>query len=86
MNINTWIVNMELIMILGNSYVVIYSLFMIKHDHLLKLNLWYEPLFTSELISLHLIDVMSWVLWYEFIFVIMIWTYSMPVRIPMLTM
>jgi hypothetical protein len=41
-------------MILGNSYIVIYSLFMIKHDHLLK-----QTLFTSELISFHLIDVMS---------------------------
>jgi len=76
---------MELIVLLGNSYIIIYSLFMIKYDNLLKLNLCYESLFISELIALHLIDVMSWVLRYEFVCMIIIWTYSMPVRILMLT-
>ena len=56
---------MELMVLLGNSYIVIYSLFMIKHDHLLKPNLWYKLLCTSQLITLYLIDVMSWVLRYE---------------------
>jgi len=50
---------MELIVLLGNSYIIIYSLFMIKYDNLLKLNLCYESLFIFELIALHLIDVMS---------------------------
>jgi hypothetical protein len=46
-------------MLLDNSYIVIYFLFIIKHDHLLKLNIWYELLYTFELIAFHLIDVMS---------------------------
>ena len=60
-------------MFLGNYYIVIYFLFMIKHDHLIKLNLWYEPLFTFELIAPYFIDVMSWALRYEFVYVIMIY-------------
>jgi len=68
-------------MLLGNSYIIIYFLFIIKYDHLLKLNLYYEPLFTSELIAFYLIDVMSRVLRYKSICMIMIWTYNMSVRI-----
>ena len=65
-------VNMELIVSLGNSYIVMYSLFMIKHDYLLKPNLWYESLCNYELIAPCLIDVMSWALIYESVCVIMI--------------
>ena len=32
------IINMKLIMLHDNFYIVIYSLFMIKYDYLLKLN------------------------------------------------
>jgi hypothetical protein len=50
---------MKLTVLLDNSYIVIYSLFIIKHDYLLKLNLLYELLCTSELIVFRLTDVMS---------------------------
>jgi hypothetical protein len=63
---------MKLIVLLGNSYIIIYFLFIIKYDHLLKLNLYYEPLFTSELMAFYLIDVMSRALRYESICMIMI--------------
>jgi hypothetical protein len=46
-------------MLFGNSHIVIYLLFMIKLDHLLKLNIWHEPLCTYELIAPYLIDVTS---------------------------
>jgi hypothetical protein len=41
---------------------------MIKQDHLLKLNLWYELLYIYELIAHHLINVISWALRYECVF------------------
>jgi hypothetical protein len=63
-------------MLLDNRYMLIIILVTIKHDQLLNLNSWYEPIYTfeltSELIAPHLIDVMSWALGYEYVCLIMI--------------
>jgi hypothetical protein len=62
--------NMELIVLLSNSYIVIYFLFMIKHGHLLKLNLWYELLCTFQLIALiywcHELSLEIWICLFDY--------------------
>ena len=85
--INIRFVNMDWIILLDNIYIDYYpyydkTLFIVESEFLIWTRIYFE--LTSELIAPHLIDVMSWALRYEYVW-LLLWTYGMLVRIPMLT-
>ena len=66
-------------LIFGLYFLIIYTLITIldtiKHNQLLNICSWYEPISVCELIAPHLIDIMSWALRYEYVCLIMMYIY-----------
>ena len=68
--INIWVVNMNWIMFFDNIYVAYYPCYdkawsIVESEFLIWTTIYVE--LTSELIASHLINVMSWVLRYEYV-------------------
>jgi len=79
---------MNWIILLDNIYVDYYLCYdkawsIVEYEFLIWISIYFE--LTSELITPHLIDVMSWALKYEYVYLIMIMNLWYAVKILMLT-